>query len=392
MDRELGSFALLLLLSAIVALITRRLRIPYSVGLVIAGGILWFSHFLSVMALSRDLLFLVFLPPLIFEAAFYIRWTNLRTDLPIVLTLATAGVVLAGWVVAAGMHYLVAWPWISALAFGFLIAATDPVSVIAAFKEAGVRGRLRLLVESESLLNDGTAAVAFGLVVSVAQGIAPTPRFALLSLAETLVGGILAGSIVAAIALFLAGRTEDHLVEITATTVAAYGSFLLAERFRCSGILATMTAGLLLGHYGSLGTLTNKGREAVGAFWEYAAFAANSLIFLLIGSRLAQQTLAPVAGAAIIAILLVCAGRAAAVYAGCAAWARSEHRVDWGHQHTLFWGGLRGALALALALSLPDAIPHRNEVVAVTYAVVTFSVFVQGLTMSPFLRRLGYIR
>ena len=392
MDRELGSFAVLLLLSAIVALITRRWRIPYSAGLVVAGGVLWFSHALPVIPLSKELLFLVLLPPLIFEAAFYIRWTNLRTDLPVVLTLATAGVLLAGLIVAAGMHYLVGWVWTSALAFGFLIAATDPVSVIAAFKEAGVRGRLRLLVEAESLVNDGTAAVAFGLVVAVAQGIAPTPQEALLSLASTLAGGILSGLIVAAIALFLARKTDDHLVEITSTTVAAYGSFLLAERFHCSGILATMSAGLLIGHYSSLGTITDKGRESVGAFWEYAAFVANSLIFLLIGSRLAEQSFAPVAWAAIAAILLVCFGRAVAVYAGCAVWIRSAHKVDPGYQHILVWGGLRGALALALALGLPGAIPHRNEVVAVTYAVVAFSVFVQGLTMPPFLRRLGYIR
>jgi len=391
MDRELGSFAVLLLLSAIVALITRRWRVPYSVGLVIAGGALWFSHALTVIPLSRELLFLVLLPPLIFEAAFYIRWADLREDLPVVLTLATVGVLLAAMIVAAGMHYLVGWAWTSASAFGFLIAATDPVSVIAAFKEAGVRGRLRLLVEAESLVNDGTAAVAFGLVVAVAQDVQATPQEALLSLASTLAGGILSGLIVAAIALFLAGKTTDRLVEITSTTVAAYGSFLLAEHFHCSGILATMTAGLLIGHYSSLGTMTEKGRESVGDFWEYAAFVANSLIFLLIGSRLAAQTLAPVAWAAIIAILLVCLGRAVAVYAGCAVWVRSRYRVDVGYQHTLVWGGLRGALALALALGLPPAIAHRNEVVAVTYAVVAFSVFVQGLTLPPVLRKLGYI-
>lgn len=392
MDRQLASFALLLLVSAIVALVTRRWRVPYSVGLVVAGGAFWFTHVLPVIPLSRDLLFLVLLPPLIFEAAFYIPWNSLRADLPVVLTLATAGVVLAGLMVAAGMHYVVGWAWTSAMAFGFLIAATDPVSVIAAFKEAGVRGRLRLLVEAESLVNDGTAAVAFGLVVAVAQGVAPNLRGALLSLAATLSGGILAGLLVAVIALFLARKTDDHLVEISSTTIAAYGSFLLAERFHCSGILATMTAGLLIGNYGSPGTISDKGRESVGAFWEYAAFVANSLIFLLIGSRLAAQTLAPVAWPAMAAILLVCLGRAAAVYSGCGVWVRSTYKVDRGYQHTLVWGGLRGALALALALSLPDVIPRRNEVVAVTYAVVAFSVFVQGLTMSPFLKKLGYLR
>jgi len=390
MDRQLSGFALLLLLSTIVALITRRLRVPYSVGLVFAGGVLWFSHAPALIELSRDLLFLVLLPPLIFEAAFYIRWEDLRQDLAVVLTLATGGVALAAMVVAGGMQWLAGWPWISALAFGFLIAATDPVSVIAAFKEARVTGRLRLLVEAESLVNDGTAAVGFALVVAIAEGTAPGTGQVLLQLGYTLVGGIAAGLAVAAIALGLARRTQDHLIEIASTTVAAYGSFLLAQRFQCSGILATMTAGLVIGRFGARGTLTEKGRESAGDFWEYAAFVANSLIFILLGTRLAQQRLA-VAGPAMLGIVLVLVGRAVAVYACCAAFHRSAHKVARGHQHILLWGGLRGALALALTLGLPEGLPERNEVAAVTYAVVAFSVFVQALTVVPFLRRLGYI-
>ena len=391
MDRQLSGFALLLLLSTIVALITRRLRVPYSVGLVVAGGVLWFGHAPSLIMLSRDLLFLVLLPPLIFDAAFYIRWEDLRKDLPVVLTLATAGVVLAAFVVAAGMHWLAGWGWLGAFAFGFLIAATDPVSVIAAFKEARVVGRLRLLVEAESLVNDGTATVGFVLVIAMAQGTAPTTGQVLLQLAYTSVGGIVAGLAVAAIALCLARRTQDHLIEIASTTVAAYGSFLLAQRFQCSGILATMTAGLAIGHFGARGNITEKGRESAGDLWEYAAFVANSLIFILMGTRLAQEPLVSLAGTAILGIVLVCLGRAVAVYAGCAVFYRSASKVEAGYQHIMFWGGLRGALALALTLGLPEAVPHRNQVAAVTYAVVAFSVFAQTLTIPPFLRRLGYV-
>jgi CPA1 family monovalent cation:H+ antiporter len=150
----------LLLIAGVVAILTRRLRVPYSVGLVFAGIILSLSPFFSDIPFTKDLIFNVFLPPLVFEAAIQIHWKDLRKQFFVILMLATVGVCLSAAVTALGMRYLVGWEWVSALLFGALIAATDPVSVIATFKEAGVHGRLRLLVEAESLFNDGTAAVA----------------------------------------------------------------------------------------------------------------------------------------------------------------------------------------------------------------------------------------
>jgi CPA1 family monovalent cation:H+ antiporter len=191
--------------------------------------------------------------------------------------------------------------------------------------------------------------------------------------------------------LFLAGRSKDHLVKITFTTVAAYGSFLLAEHLHFSGVLATLTTGLVMGNAGLFGGISDRGREAVEAFWEYVAFAANSLIFLLIGIREAQQNYSAIWIAALIAIALVMLGRAVAVYPICLLFSRSKQKVAAHHQHILVWGGLRGALGLALALGLPDSIPHREDIIAVTFAVVAFSIFVQGLTMTPLLRRMGEI-
>src|SRR5947207_24777 len=147
--------ALLLLISAVVAMLTRRLRLPYSVGLVVAGIALALLPLSPQVDLTKDLLFTVLLPPLIFEAAFDLNWTELRKNLPVILVMATLGVVLSTCVTTVGMHYLASWQCLSALVFGVLIAATDPVSVIATFKEAGAHGRLLLLVESESLFNDG---------------------------------------------------------------------------------------------------------------------------------------------------------------------------------------------------------------------------------------------
>jgi CPA1 family monovalent cation:H+ antiporter len=206
-------------------------------------------------------------------------------------------------------------------------------------------------------------------------------------------GGLLCGAVVAGTVLLLAGRTQDHLVEITFTTVAAYGSFLLAERLHVSGVLATLTAGIMLGNIGAGGgplcAITPRGREAVQAFWEYAAFVSNSLVFLLIGMREAHQGFLAVWAPIALAIVLVTLGRAAAVYPCCALFLRSSTRVTARHQHVLLWGGLRGALALALALSLPPEIPGRDLIVTASFAVVAFSVFVQGLTITPLLRRFG---
>ncbi len=391
MELDFQTGALFLLIAAVVAMVTRRLRLPYSVGLVAAGIFLAAMPFAPNVSLTKDLIFTVLLPPLLFEAAFYIHWNPLRRDFLVIVVLATLGVVLSALATALGMHYLAHWQWLSAMVFGILIAATDPVSVIAIFKEAKAQGRLLLLIEAESLLNDGTAAVAFGVLVAIASGQQLTPFEVTGMLLKTIGGGILCGAAVAAGALLLAGRTNDHLVEITFTTVAAYGSFLTAERFGGSGVLATITAGLVMGNLQSFGTISERGKEAVHAFWEYAAFVANSMVFLLIGMHEAHQNFVAIWLPAVIAIVLVTLGRALAIYPCCFLFSRSSLRVSMKHQHTLLWGGLRGAVALALALGLPPDISQREEIVTISFAVVAFSVFAQGLTMAPFLRRMGEI-
>ncbi len=391
MDLDFQTGALLLLIAAVVAMLTRRLRLPYSVGLVAAGIFLAVLPFAPKVSLTKDLIFTGLLPPLLFEAAFYIHWDRLRRDFPVIVVLATVGVALSACVTGLGMHYLEDWQWIDALVFGVLIAATDPVSVIATFKEAKVRGRLLVLIECESLFNDGTAAVAFGVLIALATGERLAPLDITALLLKTICGGILCGAVVALAALLLLGRTDDHLVEITFTTVAAYGSFLLADHFGLSGVLATITAGLVMGNFKAFGTISDRGRDAVQAFWEYAAFVANSLIFLLIGMREARQNFMAIWLPAILAIALVTLGRAVAIYPCCLLFSRSSLRVSMKHQHVLLWGGLRGAVALALALGLPPELQQREQIVAITFAVVAFSVFVQSLTMAPFLRKMGEI-
>ena len=392
MTSDLSQLGFLLFVSAIVAMLTRRVHLPYTVGLVLAGMALHFSHVYIKWHLSRDLIFSVFLPPLVFEAALFIHWREFKKELPVVTLLATLGVMLAAAVTAVGMHFALSWDWGSAIVFGSLIAATDPVSVIATLKGSKLQGRLRMLIESESLLNDGTAAVAFVAALGVLAGGHETVLSISGALFVTIIGGVLIGGAVAYLLMLLAGRTPDYLVEITFTTLAAYGSFFLAEHYHCSGVLAALTAGLVVGNFRASGSISAAGRQALGPFWEYLAFVANSLIFLLIGAQEAQQDFNGLWAPVLVAIVLVTLGRAVAIYPLCALFARSRFRVDSRYQHVLFWGGLRGALALALALSLPEDLPQHDVIVVITFAVVAFSVFVQGLTITPLLRRLGQFR
>ncbi len=202
-----------------------------------------------------------------------------------------------------------------------------------------------------------------------------------------IVGGGLTGGL-----LLLAGRTDDHLVEITLTTIAAYGAFLIAERFETSGVLASLTAGMVVCNIGWRGYISHSGRNHVLAFWEYAAFLANSIVFILIGLHEAHQGTRLLNPTTLVAIPLVLLGRVAAVYPLSALFSRSGLAVEVRYQHVLVWGGLRGALGLVLALSLPASVPERNDIILAAFAVVAFSIFIQGLTMPPLIRRLGLVQ
>jgi CPA1 family monovalent cation:H+ antiporter len=383
---SLAPIGALLLVACLIAMLSRRLGLPYIVGLVIAGFLVALLPNVPELPLSRELIFNVFLPPLVFEAALQLNWQRFRKELPLTLTLAFFGVGIAAAVVASGMHWLVGWSWIGAGLFGVLIAATDPVSVIASFREMGCQPRVSMVVESESLLNDGVAAVGFAVLLAVAGGTSP----AIISVAPqflwTMGGGLVIGLAVSGAILLIVGRTDDPLVEITLTTIAAYGSFLLAERFHASGIMSALTAGLVIG---SMGTrfLSREGADRVHRAWEYFAFLANSFVFILIGMNTAHQPRELISASALIAVVLVLAGRALSIYPLSALFARTRWRLPASFQHTLFWGGLRGALALALALAVPASVPERNAIIVTAFVVVAFSILVQGLTMPWVIQR-----
>jgi CPA1 family monovalent cation:H+ antiporter len=376
--------------ACLIAMLSRRLGLPYIVGLLVAGFLIALLPNSPDLPLSRELMFNILLPPLVFEAALQLDWRSFRRELPLTLVLAFVGVAIASLIVAAGMHYLVGWSWIGAALFGVLIAATDPVSVIAAFREMRAEARVAMIVESESLLNDGVAAVGFAVISAIAAGASPGLSSVIPAFLWTLVGGAVIGVAVSGAILLIVGRTDDFLVEITLTTIAAYGSFLIAENVHASGIIAALAAGLIVGTVGWKRAISEAGREHVRSAWEYFAFLANSFVFILIGMSEANQPLRSLGlWAAVAAILLVLAGRAFAVYPLAALFAPSRWRLPASYQHTLFWGGLRGALALALALAVPPNVPERGAIILAAFVVVAFSILLQGLTMPWLIKRLG---
>jgi CPA1 family monovalent cation:H+ antiporter len=188
--------------------------------------------------------------------------------------------------------------------------------------------------------------------------------------------------------LLVVGRTDDPLVEITLTTIAAYGSFLIAEHFYASGIISALAAGLMIGSAGTR-FLSRAGRDRVHWAWEYFAFLANSIVFILIGINVASQPIHRLgSAAAAAAILLVLAARGLSIYPLSALFNWSRWKLKPALQHTLFWGGLRGALALALALAVPVQVAERDTIILTAFVVVAFSILVQGLTMPWLINRL----
>jgi len=380
---DIGVVIGLLLIATLVGIVTNRLRVPYTVGLVLIGLALSFGNQANIN-ISPELILGLLVPPLIFEAAFHIRAKDLRDDIAPILALAIPGVLITTFLVG----YVIAWgtgfPLSVALIFGALVAATDPVAVVALFRSLGVPKRLQVLIEGESLFNDGTAIVIFHLMIAIAV----TGKFNLVdSIIDFFVvagGGLLAGFVLGVLVSQAISRIDDPLIETTLTTVLAFGSYIVAEQLHVSGVLAVVAAGLVSGNIGPRG-MSPTTRILVFNFWEYGAFLANSFVFLLIGLQINLQVLATDWQVIIWAILAVLVARAVGVY-GLSWIGRGMPRS---YKHVLYWGGLRGAISLALALSLPASLGEaRGEIQTMSFGIVLFTLLVQGLTMKPLVNKM----
>lgn len=397
MQPELAFVALFSVATA-VALVARRFRVPYTVALVVTGLLLGSAHVLSPPHLTKELLFAVFLPGLVFEAAFALEFKHFRANIGPILSLALPGLVVVIALTAAllvpaanGLHVVDSFSIGMGLVFASLISATDPIAVVALFKGVGAPGRLRVLIEGESLLNDGTAVVIFTLMVGAVSGGSFSVGPALLDFARVVGMGVLIGAGVGFAASEVIRRVDDPMIEITVTTIAAYGSFVAAEHFHYSGVIATVTAGMLCGNYAARTGMTASTRVAVSTFWEYLAFALNSIVFLLIGFEVQLSSLLAAWKPILVAYLAVTIGRALVIYTVTAISRRAGERIPWSWGAVLTWGGLRGGLSMVLVLALPESMVHRGLLVTMTFGVVVLSILVQGTTMGPLLRRLGLV-
>ena len=387
----------LLIAASAIAILAKRLRAPYTVALV-AGGLILSALRLPHLSpldpgqrpnwLTPDVILIVFLPALVFEGSVKLNVRDLlRSSAPLLL-LANLGVLLAALVTGYLVHWTIGLPVEIALLFGAIISATDPISVLAIFNNLRMDKRLSLIVEGESLLNDGTAAALFQIVLagimaghlSISKGVG---EFLL-----AVVGGASLGSLLGYAASKLTRRIDDPEVQITLTAVVAYSSYLLAYQLHLSGILATASAGLIVGNLGTR-NCSAQTKTAMQSFWAYIAFIMNSLVFLLIGLEIHVDALLLSWRPALLAVGAVLAGRALSVYLLVPVSNTLTEKIPLRWQHVIVWGGLRGALALALALSLGSTFPDRTLVLDLTFGVVMFSILVQGLTVKPLLKVLG---
>ena len=382
----------LLFIANISHFITKKTGLPYSIFLVLIGAVLHtfkadFPAFQDT-ALTPELLFFVFLPPLLFESAFHLNLRKLKKDAFIIITLATAGVVITSFVVAVLVNQWLGIPiWISLL-LASVLSSTDPIAVIAIFKELGAPKRLLHLVEAESMLNDGTSIIFSKIILSILSVgfVGEDLVWNGANFIFVVFGAVVFGVIVAFVSSWVIYNLKNEmLMEVTVTLLAAFGSFLIAEEFlRVSGVIATVTTGVFLGNFGRE-KFSIQIKSFVKEIWEYLAFLANSLVFLLVGITFGFELLFANPLRIIVVFLAVLIGRSAGVY--ILSFIHNQFFVDnqipvsW--MHVLNWGGLRGSLPLAIVLSLPEDLAYRAELLNLTVGVVLMYLLVNGLTIKP---------
>jgi CPA1 family monovalent cation:H+ antiporter len=387
----------LLIAASIIAVIAARLRIPYTVALVVGGLVLGSFHLPVLQSLfahspdwlTPDVSLIIFLPPLLFEGSLKIQLRQLRESLVPICLLATLGVLAATLISGFALHWVLGIPVLVALVFGAIVAATDPISVLAIFKNMTVDKRLTMIVEGESLFNDGTAVVLYGILVGAVVNSHAGILSGIRDFVVNVAGGAVVGLVLGFVLSKLTQKIDDQGVEITLTTILAYGSYLLAQSLHLSGVIAVVAAGLMIGNFGMRAGMSWRTRIALWSFWEYASFLINSILFLLIGLQVRVGDLLHMWRASLLAIAAVLAGRVLTVYGIVPVSNLFSAKIPLRWQHVMVWGGMRGALALALALSIGKHFPYRDQLLPLTFGVVAFTIVVQGITMKPLIRLLG---
>ncbi len=382
---------ILLLVATAVALLTRRLRLPYVTGLVLAG--LAITQLLPQrIGLDPSLVLNVFLPILVFEASINTDIRRLRSTVKPIALLAGPGILIASGITAVLIKVGLDFAWLPALFAGVILAITDTVSVIAVFKEVSVPSRLSTIVEGESLFNDGVALVMFGLIVRVYSQGSFTILDGMQQLFVVIGGGVLLGLGLGYLTVGLFRQTDDTLSSILLTVAVALGAFQISQVIGVSGAVAVVVAGLFIGNIGLSREVSASTQITLLSFWEYASFSVNTFIFLLIGLEVDLYTLWSTLPLVLLAVVFYQIGRLLSVYPLLALlrWFDRPIPVRW--QHVLFLGNVKGSLSMALALSIPLGLLQRERILALVFGAVLVSLVGQGLSLPWLVKRLKITR
>ncbi len=393
----------LLGIAMLVTGICRNLPVPFTVVLVLIGILLSnlshrfdFMESLQGFSLSPEIMLFIFLPALIFESGFALDARQMIADLPPILILAIPAMLMSTFVVGLGIWWALDIRLIVALVFGALISATDPVAVVALFKELGAPNRLNVLVEGESLLNDATAIVAFSILLGIAVegggiGWSDADNI-LLDFLRVFIGGALFGAFLGFVVCELLYRMQSGIVVIlTSSIIIAYASFVIAEHsFHVSGVMAVVGSAVALRRFG-VTRFRQDTTHAISEVWEVIALSCNSLLFLLVGLSIGTGALFNQIGPILIAIALVLSARALSIYTLvplAVKWFRLP-AISLGERHIMWWGGLKGGLAIAVVLSIPSDLPERQLLFEITLGMVLFTLVISAPTIRPLMHFLG---
>jgi len=395
-EQSLEQFVVVLAVSLTVATLSRILpwlrQIPYTLLLVIVGLGLAFVD-VRLVNLSPQLILEIFLPPLLFEAAWNVRWRDLQKNWFPVFLFTVFGVVLSILAIGFSLSQFTYLTLPTALLVGASLSTTDPVSVVGLFRQLGASPKLSILMEGESLFNDGIAVVAFVLLVSLPFGSQLLSLSTILPPFLSFVGiGVGIGCVIGFGISFLTQRFDLPLVEQSITLVSAYATYLITEELGGSGVIGVVTVGIILGNFGSRIGMNPRTRLLVSEFWEFLAFFVNSIVFLLIGDQVKLSNLIESANVIGVCVLAVLLSRLLTIFGFSAlsnAWVKSA--IGYREQTVLWWGGLRGSVSIALALSVPVGLAQRQELINTVFGVVLFTLLVQGLTIQPLLERFNLI-